>query len=247
MYLGVAPSLEANLRDQRLDSLARAAQRYTPPIRRALDSAAKVDELDRRVRHAADATGSRVTLLAVNRTARSPRLELRSDSTAEVDIADLRFAVAARAARSRRIERGTEPGREGRVAEVAQPLRITPPGGRRADVYYVAVFSQPLQDIGGGVALIRRRILIAGAIALAVAILAGSLVARSFGRRVRRLERAARQVAQGDFNARFEVGASDELGRLGATLDGMRRQLAELETARSRFIATASHELRTPI
>jgi signal transduction histidine kinase len=247
VYLGVAPSLEANLRDQRLDSLARAAQRYTPPIRRALDSAAKVDELDRRVRHAADTTGSRVTLLAVNRTTRSPRLELRSDSTAEVDIADLRFAVAARAARSRQIERGTEPGREGRVAEVAQPLRITPPGGQRADVYYVAVFSQPLQDIGGGVALIRRRILIAGAIALALAILAGSLVARSFGRRVRRLERAARQVAQGDFTARFEVGASDELGRLGATLDGMRRQLAELETARSRFIATASHELRTPI
>jgi two-component system OmpR family sensor kinase len=114
-------------------------------------------------------------------------------------------------------------------------------------VFYVVVFSQPLGDVEGGVDLIRRRIVIAGAIALAVAILAGWLVANSLTRRVRRMERAARSVAQGDFTARFEVGATDELGRLARTLDGMQRQLAELETARSRFIATASHELRTPI
>jgi len=54
-------------------------------------------------------------------------------------------------------------------------------------------------------------------------------------------------VSHGDFTARFDVGARDELGRLARTLDNMQRQLAELETARSRFIATASHELRTPI
>ncbi len=39
----------------------------------------------------------------------------------------------------------------------------------------------------------------------------------------------------------------DELGRLAEALDAMQRQLAELDTARRRFIATASHELRTPI
>ncbi len=38
MYLGVAPSLESNLREQRLDSLATAAKRFSPPIRRALAS-----------------------------------------------------------------------------------------------------------------------------------------------------------------------------------------------------------------
>src|SRR4029077_8751185 len=34
---------------------------------------------------------------------------------------------------------------------------------------------------------------------------------------------------------------------LGRALDDMQRQLSELEDARKRFIATASHELRTPI
>jgi len=247
VYLGVAPSLESSLRDQRLDTLARAAQRLSPPIRRALDASLPSSELDRRVRRAGDVSGARVTLLTVRRTDRGPVLDVRSDSTAEVEIADLQFAVAERAARSERIERGTEAGANGRVAEAAIPLRLRPPRSRRASVFYVAVFSQPLEGLTSGVELIRRRILIAGGIALAFAILAGVIVARSLTRRVRRMERAARDVAAGDFTARFDVSARDELGRLARTLDHMQRQLAELETARSRFIATASHELRTPI
>jgi signal transduction histidine kinase len=248
VYLGVAPSLESSLRDQRLETLAVAAARYGPGIRRAVDESIPAGALDDRVRRAGDASGARVTLLAVQHTDRGGiRLEVRSDSNTSPGISDLQFAVAERAALSGRIERGTEAGDTGRVAEAAVPLRITPPRSRRAGIYYVAVFSQPLEGIESGVDLIRRRILIAGAIALAVAILAGLLVASSLSRRVRRMERAARSVAQGDFTARFDVSARDELGRLARTLDGMQRQLAELETARSRFIATASHELRTPI
>jgi signal transduction histidine kinase len=247
VYLGVAPSLESSLRDQRLDTLAQSAERFSPSIRRALDASQNASAIDGRVRRAADSSGARVTLLAVSRTDRGPRLDVRSDSTAEVDISDLQFAVADRAVRTGRVVRGTEAGNTGRVAEAAIPLRITPRGSQRAGIFYVAVFSQPLEGVTSGVELIRRRILIAGGIALAVAILLGLLVARSLSRRVGRMEAAARRVAQGDFTARFDVSARDELGRLARTLDHMQRQLAELETARSRFIATASHELRTPI
>jgi two-component system, OmpR family, sensor kinase len=94
---------------------------------------------------------------------------------------------------------------------------------------------------------VRQRVLVAAVIALVAALLAGYLVARAFSQRVKRMEQAARRVARGDFGARFESGARDELGQLARTLDAMQRQLAELETARRRFIATASHELRTPI
>ena len=118
---------------------------------------------------------------------------------------------------------------------------------KRPGVYYVAVYSAPLEDVDATVSLIRQRVLVAGALALLGALLAGYLLARAFSRRVRRMEHAARRVAQGDFGARFESGARDELGQLARTLDAMQRQLAELETARRRFIATASHELRTPI
>jgi signal transduction histidine kinase len=132
------------------------------------------------------------------------------------------------------------------VAEAALPLRLTPPGAKRAGVFYVVVFSSPLEDVST-VSFIRKRVLVAAVVALVGALLAGYLVARAFTRRVKRMEASARRVARGDFGARFESGARDELGQLARTLDDMQRQLAELEIARRRFIATASHELRTPI
>src|SRR5204863_203376 len=72
-------------------------------------------------------------------------------------------------------------------------------------------------------------------------------VATALSRRVKRLEVAAGRVASGDFAARFPIDSADELGQLARALDDMQRQLAQLDSARKRFIATASHELRTPI
>jgi signal transduction histidine kinase len=64
---------------------------------------------------------------------------------------------------------------------------------------------------------------------------------------VLRLESTAQRVAQGDFEAHFSDSSGDELGQLAAALAHMQSQLEGLEDARRRFIATASHELRTPI
>jgi len=242
----VAPTLESGLRDQRLDALERAARRQGAPIRAALDDSVSQRRLDRVVRRAADASGARVTLLAVTRSPEGPRTEVRSDSTADVELG-LGFEVATEAARTGQVARATEAAAGGRVAQAALPLRFRPPGARRAVVAYVITLSQPLAEVGASVTLIRRRILIAGAIALALAVLAGYVVARRVSGRIERMDHAARRVARGDFSARFERGARDELGQLAHTLDDMQRQLAELEGARSRFIATASHELRTPI
>jgi two-component system OmpR family sensor kinase len=136
---------------------------------------------------------------------------------------------------------GYESGDEGRLAEAAVPIRF------KKHIGQVAVFSVPLSDVEDNVALIRRRILAAGAIALVGALLAGYWVARALSRRVKRLEVAAGRVARGDFDARFPVDSADEVGQLAMSLDRMRVQLAELDSARKRFIATASHELRTPI
>ena len=247
VYFGVTSGLDSGVRNQKLDTLTGLARQYTGPIWQAIDRSMPAKRLDARVRQAADASGARVTLFAVSRGTQGPQIDLRSDSTQQTEISDLQFDVALDAARTRKVARGTEAGNTGRVAEAALPLRLTPPGAKRSDVYYVAVYSAPLEDVESTVSLIRQRVLVAGAIALLAALLAGYLVARAFSRRVVRMEASARRVAQGDFTARFESGARDELGQLAHTLDDMQRQLAELETARRRFIATASHELRTPI
>jgi signal transduction histidine kinase len=247
VYVGVVPNLRSSLVDDRAERLERAARRSAPAIAGAIDSNSPVGEVDRLVREAADDANARVTLLGVNRGVFGPQPFVKSDSNATADIRDLRFPAAAAAIESGRSARATESGRDGRVVELAVPLsfRDTESGNRLLGS--VVVYSAPLEDVEANVDLVRDRILIAGLLALAAAVIAGFLVAQSLGRRVARLEHVARRVSTGDFSARFTVDRDDELGRLAAALDAMQRQLAELDTARRGFIATASHELRTPV
>jgi signal transduction histidine kinase len=125
----------------------------------------------------------------------------------------------------------------GTIAEAAYPVHRN----------WVIVYSSPVADVVHNVATVRHEILIAGGIALLLALAGGYLVARWLTQRVKRLEVAAEQVAAGDFHRPIPIDSSDELGQLAVTFNDMQRQLAQLESAREKFIATASHELRTPI
>jgi signal transduction histidine kinase len=91
------------------------------------------------------------------------------------------------------------------------------------------------------------QIVIGGLIALLLALGIGFYFAQLVSRRVKRIERAARKVADGDFAAPIPVDSSGQLGQLARTFNEMQRRLAELDSARKHFIANASHELRTPI
>ncbi len=90
-------------------------------------------------------------------------------------------------------------------------------------------------------------ILFGGLIALLMALGVGYYYAQVVSLRVRRIEEAARAVADGDFAARIPVDSSGQLAQLARTFNEMQRRLAELDSARKQFIANASHELRTPI
>jgi signal transduction histidine kinase len=241
VYFYVAPPLESNLRSEKLRNLAEATNSYARPLERAIGSNIDAQQVDREVRQVADRSNTRATLLGVNRGSLGLSTYVVSDSTTEVEIKDLQFAIATEAAQTGRTVTGWEAGASGRQGEAAKPLFH---GGQ---VDAVLVLSTPLSDVQSNVALVRRKILIAGALALVLALFAGYLVARALSLRVKRLEETAGRVAKGDFTARFPVDSADELGQLAHTLDAMQSQLAQLDSARKRFIATASHELRTPI
>jgi signal transduction histidine kinase len=149
--------------------------------------------------------------------------------------------MARRAILTHHIQRayGTLSGEE--IGMVAQ--RIKSPG-RRARV---AFYSIGFEDVQETVAFVRERVLIATLGAFVLALLGGFLVAMRLGRRVGRLERAARHVAQGRFMEPLPVTSKDEIGQLTDTFNRMQQQLRQVDVARKEFIATASHELRTPI
>ena len=145
--------------------------------------------------------------------------------------------VALRAARAFNLESGTVKRGGERYADAAVPLSGP----------FVLLLTAPLHDTLANVDLVRRRILVAGAIALVAALVIGYAAATMFARRLRRLERAADRLAGGDFSEPVADAGSDEVGQLGDAFERMRQRLAQLEHARREFIANASHELRTPL
>jgi signal transduction histidine kinase len=241
LYVYVAPGLQTRLESAQLGGLAGDAGVHSQSIARTVGSSVPLSTVQDRVNAAALASGDRVTLLLVNRVPSGPELSTLADSSRRSATAALSFAVARQAVASGRLVTGTEQTRAGTVAEAADPVLY------RGRVAAAIVYSAPASDIGRTVATVRHQILVAGAIALLLALVGSYLVARALAQRVKRLELAAEKVAAGDFEHTIPVDSGDELGQLAVAFNQMQRQLAQLESARKKFIATASHELRTPI
>ncbi len=240
LYLYVVPGLRSRLESQKLNALAASAEQYSNGIGSAISGGAGNAEVRSRVDTASAESGDRVTLLLVVQSPGGPEFSLQADS-GNPATERLAFPMFYAAVRSGHPVTGSEAARAGRIGEAAYPLGYGSTPGN------VIVFSAPLADIGRNVSIVQRQILVAGAIALFVALIGGYMVARALSQRVKRLEAAAEKVAGGDFAHPIVVDSEDELGQLAIAFNDMQRQLAQLESARKQFIATASHELRTPI
>jgi two-component system, OmpR family, sensor kinase len=244
LYLYVAPGLQSRLLSDQLGGLAKDATSHSEPIAGTVGSSVPLSTVQDRVNAAALATGDRVTLLLVNRVPGGSELSTLADSSRRSATAALSFAVPRQALTARRLVTGTEMTGAGTVAEAADPVFYR---SRPTRASAVIVYSAPASDIVRTVATVRHQILVAGAIALLVALIGSYLAARALAQRVKRLELAAEKVAAGDFEHTIPVDSGDELGQLAVAFNQMQSQLAQLESARKKFIATASHELRTPI
>ena len=240
LYLFVVPRLEDRLVAGEIAGLRADARRYGGDVLRAATSDATAATVAARVQEAATASASRVALLRVNEAGRL-RTEVVVDSAAPTPPRDLEYDAALAAARRREVVTGTESVGNGRWAEAARPVSA---GGRAAAV---VVFATRLSDVQRDVGVVRRQVIAAGGAAFLFAVLAGYLVARALSQRIKRLEGAAEEISAGNFSKPVGAEWDDELGDLAGAFDAMRRQLAQVDSARKSFIATASHELRTPI
>ena len=241
LYLYVAPGLQSRLMGEKLTALAVTARTHSAKLGQAVGSPTPLPEVRRLVNQVAGTSGNRVTLLSVNLVQGMVQFSKLGDSGMGSEPA-LRFTTAQRAVANHRLVTGIEAAQSGAVAEAAKPVFYAP-----GQVGWVIVYSAPLADVMRTVSTVRHEILVAGAIALLLALVAGYLVARALAQRVKRLELAAKQVAAGDFSRPIPVDSTDELGQLAVAFNEMQQQLLQLEQARKKFIATASHELRTPV
>jgi len=85
------------------------------------------------------------------------------------------------------------------------------------------------------------------AVVLLLGLAAGAVVAQQIARPIRRLDRAARQVATGDLDAAVAVEGSTEQRSLARAFNEMTQRVKRLLRGQQDFVADASHQLRTPL
>jgi signal transduction histidine kinase len=226
----VVPSLERRLVDARLEQLSTLATplaRTLPedPLRWQGRVEAYQVEANARVVAFSVLSETRMTLVVV--------ADSRTKSSRDVQ----KDPIARRAMLSGEIEQGRIDHASGDYAEVAIPV------GEEA----VLLFRAALADSLATVQIVKERLLLATAFALALALILGLTAAGMLSHRLLRLESAAERIAGGDFDAPIVDQGNDEIGELARAFDRMRVQLAQLDNARKEFVANASHELRTPL
>jgi signal transduction histidine kinase len=232
-YLMVVPSLERRLVDDRLDELQRDALSTANVYTRSDFS--EPFARDTFVDAASLLSNARVVVFQVAGPEPLSLLPV-ADSAARAGTISA-DTVALETAQSSRLTRGRVERRNRPFGEVAVPLLTGE----------VLLFSTPIEDQLATVRVVKRRLLYATGVALAIAAILGGAAASLHARRIRRLERAANRIAKGEFDEPVVDLGGDELGELAAAFERMRVQVAQLDTARKEFVANASHELRTPL
>jgi len=84
-------------------------------------------------------------------------------------------------------------------------------------------------------------------IVLLLGLVAGALIAQQIARPIRRLDAAARRVADGDLDTTVAVEGSTEQRSLARAFNEMTGRIKRLLRVQQDFVADASHQLRTPL
>ncbi|MFD2115801.1 sensor histidine kinase [Paenibacillus yanchengensis] len=86
---------------------------------------------------------------------------------------------------------------------------------------------------------------------LSYSLIAGSLLilfaAMFLVRPIKKLTKATRRVATGDFNVKLKINQTDELGTLARSFEEMMQDLQQLEQMRRDFVSNVSHEVQSPL
>lgn len=124
---------------------------------------------------------------------------------------------------------------------------------------YLSGLAQPRMGMGRGrqmmlgaaeqtfLATVDMAVLISAGVAIALAVVAAWLIARSLARPVRELEDAAHALADGDLRSRVQPAGPHEIQALGEAFNRMADSLQRAEELRRRLVSDVAHELRNPI
>jgi two-component system sensor histidine kinase MtrB len=127
---------------------------------------------------------------------------------------------------------------------------VLPSDGGSYALYYLFPMGEEQQTL----VLLRRVLLTAGILLLALVAGVAWLVTRQVITPVRMARRVAERIASGRLEERVQVRGEDDIARLGTSFNQMAealqsqiRKLVELSHVQRTFVSDVSHELRTPL
>ena len=150
------------------------------------------------------------------------------------------MAIAARS-RARHVISVPQAGPNGAHAAV---VRVTL-GGQE----YLVLAVQPLDEIAADLAVLRRVMLLALPLAIALAGIGGYWLTRRNLAPLASMAAQARRITHNNLDTRLEAGAAaaEELAALSSSFNELLARLDRSFDHMRRFVADASHELRTPL
>ena len=130
---------------------------------------------------------------------------------------------------------------QNRVLSVSYPLHYknTPIGA--------IVFNKSLPELRHDVLELFFIFVMASLLSLLVSFVIIYIQAKKISRPIAGINRAAQNIAKGDFSERVAVTTHDEIGQLASTFNFMASSIEKADASRQRFISDVSHELRTPM
>jgi two-component system OmpR family sensor kinase len=169
---------------------------------------------------------------------------LGADGRVLASAGDIRGSALSRA-ELRRARSGERILVERAVPGIEGTARVLAKAGRGTEVVSVG---QSLQDRDDTLGNLVRSFALGGPIAVLFASLLGYALAAAGLRPVEAMRRRARDVSLSRADERLPLPAArDEIRRLGETLNEMLDRLSRSFARERRFVADASHELRTPV
>lgn len=126
----------------------------------------------------------------------------------------------------------------------ALAVRVLDPQGNTVGFVELAQGCKPEDDLLKALAL---ALLSAGAIALTVGAISMGPLVMHLTKPLENLAQAANQVSLGRFDIRVPLGGTTELRSLARDFNHMVTQIESLFSSQRRFLADASHELKTPL
>lgn len=137
------------------------------------------------------------------------------------------------------------PGMPGQnIEETVIWVRIVSDGAGGEWVY---LLDSVITPVDATVHTLRIQLVCISAVMLVLSLLIAWILAKSISRSIVRVNRNAKELAEGNYDVTFEAGDYKEIAELSETLNYAARELGKTEKFQRELLANVSHDLRTPL